>query len=79
MYAPTLLHHPKKLSLQEAVTSIHPKPPPNTYDSGQFPIDGIFLPEQWLLVVTGGYLAFNQSVPSDHRAVWVKIPIEIFG
>jgi len=67
------------LGLKDAVTSIHHASPPNTYNQGQFPIDRIFLQAEWIPQVTGSYLAFDQGVPSDHRAIWVDLPIDLLG
>jgi len=67
------------LGLKDAVITFHHASPPNTYNQGQFPIDRIFLQAEWIPQVTGSYLAFDQGVPSDHRAIWVDLPIDLLG
>jgi len=49
------------------------------YNQGQFPIKGILLPSEWIPQVAGSYLAFDQGIPSNHRAVWVDLPINLLG
>jgi len=69
----------QQLGLAQAITLIHLTIPPNTHNCGQDPIDGIFIPAEWLLTIMGGYLAFEQGIPSDHWAVWMDIPMEVMG
>jgi len=68
----------KNLGFQDAITSMHHNNLSNT-QLGQLSIDEIFLPSDWIPLITRGYLASDQGVPSDHRAVWVDLPIDLFG
>jgi len=46
---------------------------PATYNWGNYPIDGIFLP--MVDQCRTGYLKFGKAIPSDHRVVWLDIPV----
>ena len=63
------------LGMKEAITTQHGTAGPNTHNRGSTPIDGIFLPENLLQNLQSGYLAFGEGIPSDHRLLWVDIPI----
>jgi len=39
------------------------------------PIDGIFVPPLLLPHVMSGYFAFGEGIPSNHRALWIDIPL----
>jgi len=61
------------LGLVEAITYLNQAPAPPTYQRGSRPIDGIFLAPQLLIAAAGGYLAFGDAIPSDHRAIWLDL------
>jgi len=48
--------------------------PPATHNHGSLPIDGIFLLSTLLDHCESGYLKFSDTIPSDHRALWLDIP-----
>jgi len=50
-----------------------------TYNQGTKPIDGIYVSPDLLLLIQGGYLAFNAGIPSNHRALWIDIPGSLLG
>ena len=62
-----------KLGLVEAITYLNSAPVPPTYQRGSRPIDGIFIAPQLLTTAAGGYLAFGDAIPSDHRAIWLDL------
>jgi len=72
----TMFQH---LGLSEVIITQHGTHRPNTHNHRQNPIDGIFLPNQLVQEVQSGYLAFGKGIPSDHRAVWVDLPIAALG
>jgi len=61
------------LGLVEAITYLNPGPAPPTFQRGSRPIDGIFIAPQLLPFAAGGYLAFGDAMPSDHRALWLDL------
>jgi len=61
------------LGLVEALMHLNSGPAPPTYQRGSRPIDGIFIAPQLLPFAAGGYLAFGDAVPSDHRALWIDL------
>jgi len=65
--------------LHDAVTTQHGSGTPNTHNRGSTPINGIFIPADYAPVIQSGYLAFDKGIPSNHRAVWVDIPLNILG
>ncbi len=67
------------MGMNDAVTTQHGHTTPNTHNRGSAPIDGIFLPVNLLPTIQSGYLAFGEGVPSDHRLIWVDIPVEALG
>jgi len=69
----------QQMGLVEAVTGQHGQIGPNTYNRGTNPIDGIFIPNALLPHVSSGYLTFGEGIPSDHRALWIDIPLEALG
>jgi len=68
-----------RTGLHDAVISQHGPGTPNTHNRGSTPIDGIFVPADFIPAIQSGYLAFDKGISSDHRAVWVDIPLNIFG
>jgi len=68
-----------QMGLVDAITSQHGQCGPNTHNRGSTPIDGIFIPPSLLPHVTSGYLAFSEGIPSDHRALWIDIPLSALG
>jgi len=67
------------MGLQDAVTTQHGPSTPNTHNRGSTPIDGIFVPSNFIPAIYSGYLVFGEGIPSNHRAVWVDILIETLG
>ena len=65
--------------LVEVITDAHglDNAPP-THHAGSVPIDGIFVSESIKSHVRGGYFAFGQITTSDHRALCIELPLEIF-
>ncbi len=59
------------LNLVEALTELSNLPPTATHNRGSATIDGIYVSKGLLPSMTGGYLAFDAGIPSDHRALWV--------
>jgi len=51
----------------------------NTHNQGSNPIDGIFIPTTLIPAVTSGYLAFGKGIPSNHRAIWINVPLAALG
>jgi len=45
----------------------------------QLPIDGIYASPQLIPAITGGYLAFEAGIPSNHRALWIDVPREVLS
>jgi len=43
------------------------------------PINGMYVSPSLIAVITGGYLAFEAGIPSNHRALWIDIPREVLG
>ncbi len=68
-----------ELNLIEALTAMTAPPPTATYNRGSNPIDGIYLSPDLLPSITGGYLAFETILPSDHRALWIDVPGILLG
>jgi len=65
--------------LTDMVTTQHGDQAPNMHNQGSTPIDGIFVPTAFIPEIHSGYLAFGEGIPSDHRAVWIDIPIDMLG
>jgi len=61
------------LGLVEALTYLHPKGAPPTYQQGSRPIDGIFMEPQLLSFAARGYLSFGDAIPSNHQALWLYL------
>ena len=71
-----------KLGLRDAILGLHPDiSPPATHNRNQnrIPIDGIWI-TPGIEIIFGGYGAFGDGCPSDHRALWIDISYSsIFG
>jgi len=67
------------MGLVEAITATHSDSGPNTHNRGKNPIDGIFTPRILAQSLTSGYLAFEEGIPSNHRALWIDIPLAALG
>jgi exonuclease III len=61
-------------NLEEAITHVHGRNPPATYQRGTSSIDGIFV-SRTFLGVRGGYLEYG-ATPGDHRGIWIDVPQE---
>jgi len=45
-----------------------------------FPIDAIYMSPGMLQGATGGYLAFEKGLLSDHRGLWIDLQMDVvFG
>jgi len=64
------------MGLVEAITGQHGLEGPNMHNCSTNPIDGIFV---LLPNVTSGYFAFGEGIPSNHRALWINIPLAALG
>jgi hypothetical protein len=62
------------LDMTEVVSDQHGDKPPNTMIQGSQPIDGIFATEG-VTPSNSGYLPFDWGIASDHRAIWIDIPL----
>jgi len=63
------------LNLIEALTAIMALPPTATHNRGTNTIDGIYdVSPDLLPSITGGYLAFDTVLLSDHCALWIDVP-----
>jgi len=69
----------QQMGLVEAVTSQHGLLGPNTHNHSTNPIDGIFIPPLLLTNVMSRYFSFGEGIPSDHRALWIDIPLAALG
>jgi len=67
------------MNLVEALTNLTGLPSTATHNRGSNPINGIYVSTGLLLSLTGGYLAFDAAIPSDHWALWIDIPGTILG
>jgi len=68
-----------KLNLVEVLTELTGLPPTATHNRGSTAIDGIYVSQRLLPLITGGYLAFDAGIPSDHRLLWIDIPGTVLG
>jgi hypothetical protein len=64
--------------LTEVCTYRHGANGPPTISWGQKAIDGIWVSPA-LLSSQCGYLSFGEGTRSDHRALWIDLPMSIFG
>jgi len=62
------------LNLIEALSKLTGLPLTATHNRGSTTIDGIYVSPNLLPSITGGYLAFDVGIPSDHRALWIDVP-----
>ena len=63
------------LGLADAILSLHNDvPSPATHNRGSNTIDGIFVTAS-LQAISGGFCMFNTMLLSDHRALWIEIPL----
>jgi len=67
------------MGLVEAIMAIHGNNGPNTHNRGKNPIDRIFTPWTLAQSLTSGYYAFGEGIPSNHRALWIDIPLATLG
>ena len=68
-----------RLGMREVLMERHGDDAPETYADGSKPIDGIFASYS-LDITAGGYLAFGDISETDHRGLWIDIPMHsIFG
>ena len=68
-----------QLGMTETTITQHGYQGPNTHNRGTNPIDGIFIPTNLIHTVQSGYFAFGEGIPSDHRAIWIDIPLATLG
>ena len=63
------------VGLEDAILSLHKDTPaPATYNRGRNTIDGIFV-SATLRAIAGGFCMFNAILLSDHRALWIDVPL----
>jgi len=64
----------------EAITTLHKTKPPQIHQRGQLAIDGIFLSESLLEGAKGVYFEFDDRLGSNHRGIWLDLPVvDLFG
>jgi len=73
--SPTIQTLLRSVGLADSPMAQHHSPPA-THNRGSYPIDGIFLPITLVDQCRTGYLEFGKAVPSNHRAVWLDIPVQ---
>jgi len=66
-----------KFGMSVVHPTLHGAQLPTTHNRGTLPIDGIFIPDALIPMRRAGYLAFGEGAPSDHRAVWMDIPLAL--
>jgi len=69
----------QQMGLIETIITQHGTHGPNTHNCGTNPINGIFIPSTLIQDVTSGYLTFGEGIPSNHRAVWIDLPLVALG
>jgi len=69
----------RQMGLTETMLAQHGNQGPNTHNQGKMPINGIFIPTNLIQTVQSGYLAFGEGIPSDHRAIWIEVPLAALG
>ena len=63
------------LGLTDVIHGLHPdQPTPATHNRGSTVIDGIFV-FSLRRATAGGFCMFNKILLSDHRALWIDIPL----
>ncbi len=67
------------LNIVKALSELTSLPPTATHNRGSTTIDGIYVSKGLLPSITGGYLAFDAGILSDHRVLWIDIPGTILG
>jgi len=77
--SPWIQRYFEDLNLVEALTYLTGLPPTATHNRGSTPIDGIYISPALLPSISGGYLAFETILPSDHRALWIDVPGILLG
>jgi len=65
------------VGLVDIAMALHPQQPPATHNRGSALIDRIFVPVTLTKYCQAGYLAFGDTVPSDHHAMWLDIPAQL--
>ncbi len=61
------------LNLREGIHQHHPTLiPPNTFQGGSNPIDGIFISDG-IILTKAGYSATDWGTQTDHRLLWIEI------
>jgi len=68
-----------QMGLSEITLVQHGHQGPNTHNQGTTPIDGIFIPMSLIPAVRSGYFAFGEGILSNHRAIWLDIPLATLG
>jgi len=63
----------------EAISSLHGISLVPTHQRGSKAINGIFLSRSLLEEAKGGFLQFGKSMVSNHRAVWIDLPVQYFN
>ena len=58
--------------LSEAITNMHGRNPPPTFQRGTDAIDGIFV-SSTVKTTQAGFLGFG-DIPGDHRGIWIDVP-----
>jgi hypothetical protein len=70
------------LGLREAILDLHSDHSPlatHNHNQNRQPVDGIW-DTQGIQIAYGGYSAFGDACPSDHRALWIDIMYSVmFG
>ena len=72
----------KQVSMREVILELHrDSSPPATYNRNnrRQPIDGLWA-TPGITISRGGYLAFGEGIPSDHRGLWFDVEFSVaFG
>jgi len=63
------------MGMAHAVLAQHGNNGTNTHNQGSTPIDGIFLPTPLIPKIHSGYLTCGKGIPSNHRELWINIPV----
>jgi len=65
------------MDLVEVLTELTGPIATATHNRGQVLINGIYVTPLIIPAITGGYLAFEAGIPSNHRALWIDVPGEV--